>query len=138
MAITTAIANSFKLEILGGTHEPGDDYKIALYTNAATLGAATTAYSATNEITGAGYTAGGISLSGYAASLSSGVAYLDFANPEWPAATITARGALIYNASKANRAVGVFDFGADVTSTAATFTVELPAAGSATAVIRVA
>lgn len=82
--------------------------------------------------------AGGKSLSGYAASLASGVAFLDFDNPEWASATITARGALIYNASKSNRAVGVFDFGADVTSTAASFTVELPAAGSATAVIRVA
>ncbi len=138
MAITTAIPNSFKLEILQGIHAPGDDYKVALYTNAATLSAATTAYSATNEASGAGYVAGGKSLSGYAASLASGVAFLDFDNPEWASATITARGALIYNASKSNRAVGVFDFGADVTSTAASFTVELPAAGSATAVIRVA
>lgn len=138
MAITTAIPNSFKLEILQGIHAPGDDYKVALYTNAATLSAATTAYSATNEASGAGYVAGGKSLSGYTASLASGVAFLDFDNPEWASATITARGALIYNASKSNRAVGVFDFGADVTSTAASFTVELPAAGSATAVIRVA
>lgn len=138
MAITTAIANSFKLEILQGIHEPGDDYKIALYAAAATLGAGTTAYSATNEVSGAGYTAGGKSLTGYAAALASGVAYLDFADPSWAAATITARGALIYNASKANRAVGVFDFGADVTSTAAAFTVELPAPGAATAVVRIA
>jgi hypothetical protein len=138
MAITTAVANSFKVEILQGIHEPGDDYKIALYTDAATLGAATTAYSATNEVSGTGYTAGGLSLSGYSASLASGVGILDFADPAWAAATITARGALIYNASKSNRAVGTFDFGANVSSTAAEFKVELPAAGSSTAVIRVA
>jgi hypothetical protein len=138
MAIATSVANSFKLEILQGIHEPGDDYKIALYTDAATLGAATTAYSATNEIAGTGYTAGGLSLTGYAASLVSGVAILDFDDPAWADATITARGAMIYNASKANRAVGTFDFGANVSSTAAEFRVELPAAGSATAVIRVA
>jgi len=138
MAITTAIANSFKLEILDGIHAPGDDYKIALYTSTATLGASTTAYSATNEVTGEGYTAGGISLTGRSASLSGTVAFLDFSDPSWADATITARGALIYNASKANRAVGAFDFGANVSSTAATFTVELPAAGSTTAVVRVA
>ena len=138
MAITTAIANSFKLEILDGIHAPGDNYKIALYTDAANLSAATTAYSATNEVAGAGYTAGGVSLSGRAASLSGSVAILDFSDPSWANATITARGALIYNASKANRAVGAFDFGANVSSTAATFTVELPAAGSTTAVVRVA
>ena len=138
MAITTAIANSFKLEILQGTHLAADDYKIALYTSAATLGAGTTAYSATNEVSGAGYTAGGLSLSGYAAALSGSVAYLDFDSPSWAAATITARGALIYNATKGNKAVAAFDFGADVASTAAAFTVDLPAPGASTAVVRIA
>lgn len=138
MAITTAVANSFKVEILQGIHEATDDYRIALYTDAATLGAGTTAYAATNEVTGSGYTAGGQSLSGYSASLASGVGFLDFDDPAWSDATITARGALIYNASKANRAVGVFDFGTNVSSTAAEFRVELPAPGATTAVIRVA
>ena len=138
MAITTAIADSFKLEILQGIHAAADVYRIALYTSSATLGAATTAYSSSNEVSGSGYAAGGAVLAGYAAALSGGVAYLDFADPSWPDATINARGALIYNASKANRAVAAFDFGGDVISTAAAFTVELPAATSSTAVIRIA
>lgn len=138
MPITTAVANSYKVEILQGIHDAADDYRMALYTDAATLGAGTTVYSATNEVVGAGYTAGGQSLTGYAATQDSGVGILDFNDPAWADATITARGALIYNATRANRAVGAFDFGGTVSSTAAEFTVELPAPGSTTAVIRVA
>lgn len=137
MPITTAICNSFKQEILQGIHLAADTYKIALYSNAATLSKATTAYSTTNEITGTGYTAGGATLSGYAASLSGDTAFLDWSDPSWANATITARGAMIYNASRSNKAVAVYDFGADVSSTNAAFTVTLPAADASNAVVRI-
>lgn len=137
MAITTAICNSYKQEILEGVHASGDTYKIALYTSSATLGATTTAYASTNEVSGAGYDAGGISLSGFATGLAEGVAYLTFSDPSWTSATITARGCLIYNSSKSNKAVAAFDFGENVSSTNGTFTVDLPAAG-ASALIRIA
>ena len=140
MAITAAICNSFKLEVLptaAGIHYSGDTYKIALYTSAATLSKATTAYSATNEVVGTGYTAGGASLAGLTTALDTDTAMLDWTtDPTWPTSTITARGALIYNSSKANRAVAVLDFGADITSTAGLFTVTLPAPAAATAVVR--
>ena len=138
MAITTAVCNSFKQEILEGVHASGDTYKIALYTDAATLGASTTAYSATNEVAnGNGYTTGGATLSGFSTGLSSGTAYLTFSDASWSSATITARGCLIYNSSKSNKAVAVFDFGSNIVSTNGTFTVDIPAAG-ATALIRIA
>ena len=108
MAITTAMPLSFKAELLGGIHDMDTDvFKIALYTSAATLGASTTAYSATNETTGTGYTAGGNTLTGAAISSSGTTAWATFNNSTWSVATLTARGALIYNSSKANRAVAV-------------------------------
>jgi hypothetical protein len=137
MAITTAICNSYKQEILEGVHASTDTYKIALYTSSATLGASTTAYSATNEVTGAGYNAGGKTLTGYVSGLSSGTAYITFNDPSWTSSTITARGCLIYNSSKSNKAVACFDFGSDVISVSGTFTIDLPAAG-ASALIRIA
>ena len=137
MAITSAICSSYKQEILEGVHASGDTYKIALYTSSADLGAATTAYSSTNEVTGTGYTAGGAVLSGFSTGLASTTSYLTFSDPSWSNATITARGCLIYNSSKSNKAVAVFDFGQNVTSTSGTFTVDLPAAG-ASALIRIA
>lgn len=137
MPITTAICNSYKQEILEGVHSNADTYKLALFTSAATLGASTTAYSATNEASGTGYTAGGATLTGLSTGLASGTAYLTFSDPSWASSTITARGCLIYNASKGNKAVAVFDFGADVTSTNGTFTVDLPAAG-ASSLVRIA
>jgi hypothetical protein len=137
MAITTAICNSYKQEILEGVHASDDTYKIALYTSSATLGASTTAYSATNEVTGAGYDAGGKTLTGYVSGLSSGTAYITFDDPSWTSSTITARGCLIYNSSKSNKAVACFDFGSDVISVSGTFTIDLPAAG-ASALIRIA
>jgi len=137
MAITTAICNSYKQEILEGVHSSTDTYKIALYTSSATLGASTTAYSATNEVTGAGYDAGGKTLTGYVSGLSSGTAYITFDDPSWTSSTITARGCLIYNSSKSNKAVACFDFGSDVISVSGTFTIDLPAAG-ASALIRIA
>ena len=137
MAITTAICNSYKQEILEGVHASGDTYKIALYTDAATLGASTTAYSTTNEVSGTGYTAGGNTLTGFTSGLSSSTGYVTFSDPSWTSSTITARGCLIYNASKSNKAVAVFDFGENVVSVSGTLTIDLPAAG-ASALIRVA
>ena len=136
MAITTAVCNSYKQEILEGVHASTDTYKIALFTDAATLGAATTAYASTNEVSGTGYTAGGVTLTGFTSGLSSGTAYITFSDASWANATITARGCLIYNSSKSNKAVAAFDFGGDITSTNGTFTVDLPVAG-ASALIRI-
>jgi predicted amino acid dehydrogenase len=136
MAITTAICNSYKQEILEGVHASGDTYKIALFTDAATLGASTTAYAATNEVDGAGYAAGGIALTGFTAGLSGTTGYVTFADASWSNATITARGCLIYNSSKTNKAVAAFDFGGNITSTSGTFTVDVPSAG-ADALIRI-
>jgi len=137
MSITTAICNSFKREVLQGVHEAGDNYKIALFTSAATLNKSTTGYSGSNEVSGQGYVAGGQDLSGFIAGLSNDTAYLDWDDPAWPSASITARGALIYNASKDNKAVACFDFGGLVSSTNASFTVQIPAPAEATAVVRI-
>lgn len=136
MAITQAVCNSYKKEILDGVHLAADTYMIALYTSAATLSKSTTAYSATNEVSGTGYTAGGMALSGFTSALTSDTANLTWSDPSWTTATITARGALIYNSTRSNKAVMVIDFGADITSTAGTFTVDLPATG-ASALIRI-
>ena len=137
MAITQAIATSFKAEILQGIHDSADTYKIALYTSAATLGASTTAYSATNEVVGTGYTAGGTTLTGYSVTTSGTTAILDFADASWASATITARGALIYNSSKTNKAVYVLDFGSDITSTNGTFAITLPTPDATNGLIRI-
>ncbi len=138
MSITAAICNSFKAELLSATHAAADVYKIALYPNAATLSKATTVYSSTGEATGTGYTAGGATLVGYTPGASGDVAWIDWTtDPSWPTATLTARGALIYNSSKSNKAVAVLDFGSDITSTASTFTVQLPVADATNAVVRV-
>lgn len=139
MAISAAVCNSYKLEIMQGVHETADTYKIALYASAATLSKSTTAYSATNEVVGTGYVAGGATLTGFTQALDTDTAYIDWTtDPTWPASTITARGALIYNSSQGNKAVAVLDFGGDITSTAGTFTVTLPAPAAATAVVRIA
>ncbi len=141
MAITAAICNSFKTELLAMTpHTAGDTYKIALFTSAATLSKATTAYAATNEVGNSGdYAAGGQTLVGFTVTLDTDTAILDWTtDPLWTGATITARGALIYNSSRSNKAVAVLDFGGDITSTAGNFLVTLPAAAAATAVIRIA
>lgn len=137
MAITTAICNSYKQEILEGVHTSTDVYKLALFTSTATLGASTTVYAATNEVVGAGYTAGGATLAGFTSGLSGSTGYLTFTDPSFVSSTITARGCLIYNSSKSNKSVAAFDFGADVVSTNGTFTVDLPVAG-ASALIRIA
>ena len=135
--MTQAIPTSFKAEILQGIHDSADTYKIALYTSAATLGAPTTAYTATNEISGTGYTAGGQTLSGFSVTTSGTTAILDFTtDPSWANATITARGALIYNASKANKAVMVLDFGSDKSNSEGTFTIRLPLPDATNGLIR--
>ena len=114
-------------------------FKIALYTSSASLDAATTAYSTTNEVVGTGYSAGGNTLTISTNPTSSGTtAYLDFADTTWSAATITARGALIYLSGGSNPAVAVLDFGSDKTSTAGDFTIQFPTADASNAIIRIA
>lgn len=148
MPISQALATSFKVEMLNGLHAFGtsvirasttaDVFKIALYTSAATLGAATTAYSATNEVVGSGYTAGGNTLTNVAPTASGTTALLDFADTTWAAASITANGALIYNSTQGNRAVAVLAFGGDKTSTGGSFTIQFPVADASNAIIRIA
>lgn len=142
MAITQAMCTSFKKALLDGEMDFSSDtthvFKIALFTSAATLSAATTAYSTTNEVSGTGYTAGGITLTVVAPTTSGTTAYLDFSDVTWSSATITARGALIYKSIAGNPAVAVLDFGADKTSTNGDFTIQFPAAGASTAILRIA
>jgi len=140
MAITQAMCTSFKVDLLDGEHDFGvDTFKIALYTSSATLDATTTAYSATNETSGTGYTAGGNTLTvSVTPTSSSTTAYISFSNTTWSTASITARGALIYNSTNANKAVAVLDFGSDKTSTAGDFTIQFPAADASNAIIRIA
>lgn len=144
MAISQAMCTSFKVGLLNGNFNFGSGtsqvYKIALFTSSATLGAATTAYSTSNEVTGTGYTAGGKTLTVAAVPTSSGTtAYLDFSDVTWASSTITARGALIYLADGAtNPAVAVLDFGADKTSTSGDFTIQFPTADASSAIIRIA
>ena len=143
MAITQAMCTSFKVELLTGTHDftnsTGDAFKIALYTASATLGATTTAYSATNEVAnGNGYTTGGEALTNVTPTSSSTTAYTDFSDVTWSSATITANGALIYNDDKSDKAVAVLAFGGDKTSTNGDFTIQFPTADASTAIIRIA
>jgi len=142
MAISQAMCTSFKQELLTGTHNftngTGDTFKIALFTSSATLGAATTAYSTSNEVSGTGYTAGGNTLTNVTPTTSGTTAFTDFADTTWSTATITARGALIYNSTDSDKAVVVLDFGSDKTSTAGDFTIQFPTADASNAIIRIA
>jgi hypothetical protein len=144
MAITQAMCTSFKVGILDANFDFGTGttqvFKIALFTSAATLSAATTAYSTSNEVTGTGYSAGGNILTVSQVPTSTGTtAFLDFADTTWSTATITARGALIYLANgTTNPAVAVLDFGGDKTSTAGNFTIQFPAADATNAILRIA
>lgn len=144
MAISQAMTTSFKVGLLNGDFDFGTGtsqvFKIALFTSAASLGAATTAYTTSNEVTGTGYTAGGQTLTISAVPTSSGTtAYLDFSDVTWTSSTITARGALIYLANgTTNPSVAVLDFGADKTSTAGDFTIQFPTADASNAIIRIA
>lgn len=137
MAITQAMCSSFKLESWQGIHDLDTDViKLALYTSAASLGESTTAYSPTNEASGGTYVAGGAVLTGVVLTLSGSTAIVDFNDVTWTG-NITARGALIYNSSKANRAIAVLDFGSDKASTG-TFTIQMPPDSATSALLRFA
>ena len=142
MAITQAMCTSFKQELLEAVHNfknsGGDTFKIALYTSSASLGAGTTAYTTSNEVSGTGYTAGGNTLTRVDPSSSGTTALTDFANSTWGSSTITARGALIYNDTDSDKAVAVLDFGADKISSGGDFTIQFPAADASNAIIRIA
>jgi hypothetical protein len=143
MAITTAMCTSFKQEILVGTHDftasTGNTFNLALYTSSATLGASTTAYSATNEVSGTGYTAKGGALTNVTPTTSGTTAFADFDDLTFSNATITANGALIFNDSAAgDPAVCTLAFGGDKTSTAGDFTIQFPTADASNAIIRIA
>jgi len=142
MAITQAMCTSFKGELLQGVHNftasTGDVFKIALYTSSATLGATTTVYTTSDEVVGSGYTAGGNTLTNVTPTSSGTTAFTDFADTTWTTATITARGALIYNSTESDKAVAVLDFGSDKTSTAGNFTIVFPTADASNAIIRIA
>ena len=133
------MCSSFKQQLFLAQHDLSTDViKMALYTSVSNIGPDTTVYVVTNEITGTGYTAGGIALTGATVLLSGTTAYVDFNDAVWPAATFTARGALLYNSSKANKAVAVLDFGADKTAAAKTFTVQMPTNAVSSALLRIA
>ena len=146
MAITSAICNSFKQEILEAEHNftasTGNTVNLALYDIDASLGAGTTAYSTSEEITntsGTAYTAGGKALTSVTPTLDSSTAVCDFADVSWTSASFTARGCLIYNDSHSTDAsVCAIDFGGDKTATSGTFTIQFPAAAATTAIIRIA
>jgi len=147
MAITTnAICNSFKGQLLQGEHDfdtSSDTYKLAMFTSQATLGASTTNYATTNEVSSSGYTAGGSALVNQGVKVSSGIAITDFADLSFTGVTLTARGALIYNTTtnggtNTTDAVAVLDFGGDKTATAGTFTIQFPAFTTSAAILRIA
>tara|TARA_R100001082_G_C4323256_1_gene142114 strand:- start:148 stop:573 length:426 start_codon:yes stop_codon:yes gene_type:complete len=141
MALTSAIANSFKQELLVEGHNltnGADSIKLALYTSSATLGAGTTVYVTTGQATGTNYSAGGNALTNVTPALSGSTAICDFADLTFGTATVTARGCLIYNSTNGNKAIAVIDFGGDKTSTAGNFTIVFPAANATAAIIRLA
>jgi hypothetical protein len=142
MAISQAIANSFKKQLLEGGHDfkltGGSKFKLALYTAGATLTSATTSYTTSQEVSASGqYTAGGGALVNAGTSITAGVARVDFDNLSFTGVTLTARGALIYNTSLTNAAVAVLDFGSDKTATSGTFTIQFPAPTSTAAILRI-
>ena len=145
MAITSAICTSFKVELLKGVHNftatTGNTFKIALYDSDATLGAGTTAFTTSEEITntsGTAYTSGCATLTSVTPVASSTTALCDFADVSFSSATFTANGALIYNSSATNAAVAAIAFGSDKTATNGTFTIQFPAADASNAIIRLA
>jgi len=142
MAISTAMCTSFKSELMSALHDfdnpGGNTFKIALYTSSATLGASTTVYAATNEVTGTNYTAGGNTLTAVSPTTSGTTAYVDFADTTWSSSTITANGCLIYNNTNANRAVVSLAFGSDKSSSNGDFQIVFPTANATDAIIRIA
>ena len=146
MAITSAICNSFKQEILVGTHNltatTGNTFKIALFTSSASLGAGTTAYSTSNEITntsGSAYSAKGKALTNITPSLDGSTACVDFDDISWTSASFTANGCLIFNdTATGDPAVCAVAFGGDKTVSSGTFTIQFPAKAATTAIVRIA
>ena len=145
MSISSAICNSFKQEILVGSHNftasSGNSFKLALYTSSASLGAGTTAYSTSNEISntsGSAYTAGGAALTSVTPALSTDTACCDFADISFTSASFTANGCLIYNDTNADRAVCAIAFGGDKTVSSGTFTIQFPTADASNAILRIA
>ena len=145
MAITSAICTSFKVELLKGVHDftatTGNTFKIALYDSDATLGASTTAFTTSEEITntsGTAYTSGGATLTSVTPVADSTTAVCDFADVSYTSASFTANGALIYNSSDSNAAVCAIAFGSDKTATNGTFTIQFPTADATNAIIRLA
>jgi len=139
MAIQQGLTNSFKQEMLqAGQNLATDTLKMALYTAFSDIGPLTTAYTTSNEVTGTGYTAGGVVMTGVTIStdVNTGTVYVDFANVSWPGANFTARGALIYNVTRSNKSVAVLDFGSDKTFSSVSNTVVMPENTATTALIR--
>jgi len=140
--IQQGLTNSFKQEMLQAEQNLATDtLKMALYTAFADVGPLTTVYTATNEVTGTGYVAGGVIVTGAVISTettgpNAGTVYVDFADVSWPGASFTARGALIYNVTRSNKSVAVLDFGSDKTFSAVSNTVTMPANTATTALIR--
>jgi hypothetical protein len=141
MAITQAVCNSFKKELLDGVHDldsGGDAFNLSLYTSQATINAATTSFTTGNEVGDSGqYTSGGSQLQSQQTSVASGVAIVDFADLSFTGVTLTARGALIYNSTDGKKAVCALDFGGDKTATAGTFTIQFPAFTTSAAILRI-
>lgn len=146
MAITSAVCTSFKKELMEGKHDfnasGGHTFKIALYTSSASLDASTTDYTASNEVVGTGYTAGGITLTNVDPTSSGTTAFIDFADVTWSSATLTAAGALIYNTTTdggtgTTNAVAVISFGGDKTSTNGDFVIQFPTADASNAIVRI-
>ena len=145
MTISSAICNSFKQEILVGTHNftasSGNSFKLALYTSSASLGAGTTAYSSSNEISnasGSAYSAGGKTIVSVTPALDGSTACCDFADVSFTSASFTANGCLIYNDTQSDKACAVVAFGGDKTVSSGTFTIQFPAADASNAIIRIA
>lgn len=142
MPISTAMCTSFKSELMSALHDfdnpGGNTFKIALYTSSATLGASTTAYSSSNEVTGTGYSAGGQALTSVSPTTSGTTAYVDFADVTWANSTITANGALIYNSNSSNASVITLAFGSDKSTSNGDFKIIFPTANATDAIIRIA
>ena len=145
MAISSAICNTFKTEILKAVHNftasTGNTFNLALYTSSASMGASTTAYATTNEIantSGSAYTAGGKALTSVTPVLDSSTACCDFADVSFTSASFTANGCLIYNDTQSDKACAVVAFGGDKTVSSGTFTIQFPAADASNAIVRIA
>jgi hypothetical protein len=138
MAIVQSMCGSFKEELFGGIHDlDTDQLKMALFLDSASLSSSTTVYTTSGETSGTNYTAGGANITNVVISLTGNTAFVDFDNVIFSNVSLTARGALIYNSSKSNRAIAVLDFGEDKTSTTGDFEVQLPVGDATSAIIRI-